>query len=342
MAGNTHKTSEGKISYSPLKTLLRNNIEQHLKDFGVLERKGKYSHIDILKQYIGMKVMTGQPVGGDMTDWVLFMEYQYLTSQRETIFPSSKEIIDMIVKSKFNVEQFDKIIPYADTFSIIMPDGYVSPSGVPIKSFMVQWQEENKVREEYRKICRLAGANTDFPPSENEGSMILNVMYIDKDNQAVRISGFNEDIKGMLSAVDKRENDVYAKAVGISSAKLDDLETKTLQVMVKIAVGMSVFGSAFSDFFEKGIPKNTKLKKVGEVNLNISSLVGVKLTDKIRVRRATSPSGHMRGHHFRQLMSERYYRNEHSDKPVGSRIIPVEGSWVGEAIDAVHTKDNHN
>jgi hypothetical protein len=47
-------------------------------------------------------------------------------------------------------------------------------------------------------------------------------------------------------------------------------------------------------------------------------------------REHSSPSGHYRSWHFRQLMNERFYKGEHKDKKIGSRIVFVSDSVVGQ------------
>jgi len=57
------------------------------------------------------------------------------------------------------------------------------------------------------------------------------------------------------------------------------------------------------------------------------------LTDAGKDQRDASQSTHYRSFHFRQLMHERYYKNEYENIPVGSRIVPVRDTFVNKDIE---------
>ncbi|WP_210498777.1 hypothetical protein [Vibrio crassostreae] len=323
------------LQYQPFKTFLMDHQIPFMRDFGMIGKKEKVDYKTAIALYGSYYRQFGRHMGEDMGDWVVMSEYRFLESDRYTVFPNSKSVLDSILRSKLNLTDFEALVPPAESFVVMMPQGYKTPSGVPLRSFLVQWADVRKNSSEYTRVSELSQNPVDI--QMGIGGVMLDVIMMDANLQAIRMSCFAKDVLKAIESNDA-EQDVFKLDEQVAGIKFDEEELKQTQAMIKLAVGLAVFDSAYDDFLIDGLPKGSKLKKVGEVGLNNSHVVGSNL--KLPQSAGGSKSGHIRGFHMRQLKDERYYRGEHAHKKVGSRCVPVSESWVGDSIESHTTNES--
>lgn len=276
----------------------------------------------------------GHEFGTHIADWVAMSEVRYLESDRFVIFPSSKELLDSIMRARLNVQDFDAITPPAESFVVMMPAGYKTPEGVPLRTFLVQWIRASRNTAAYIDVLDRAKINT-FKPEFVDDGMMLDVIMLDAETLALRSSNTASDVTKQIDAHDSH-NAHLETPKELSFVDTNELEQKQMKAMIKLAVGLAVFDSAYENFLVSGLPAGSKLKKAGAVNLDNAVVMSHAATTS---KGQHSKAGHIRAFHFRQLRDKRYYQGEHEGKPLGSRYVPVSESWIGEGIDSHTTNE---
>ncbi len=323
------------LKYQPFKTHLYDHSGAALQSMGLI---GEYKHLSPLEMFKAIARVyyaRGKQFGYAIGDWVFMSEVRYLNSDRFVIFPSSTTMLDSIMRAKLNIQDFDAIKPPAESFVVMMPEGYKTAEGVPMASFLVQWCRTTTNAAKYEHLIKQSGING-FTPAFKDDSMMLDVIALDKNKLALRSSNTASELLRIIdehdetNAIDKTPDD-------IRSAPTSEIEKKQMAAMIKLAIGLAIFDSAYDNFLIEGLPVGSKLKKVGQVNLKNAVVMGQNFTHKAP---ASSKAGHVRAFHFRQLRNERYYQGEHENKPIGSRYVPVSESWIGEDIDSHTTNES--
>lgn len=327
-----------KINYQPYKTFLIEHTEKSMREFGLIKKRDTVTpeHSMQFNCHLAERRISGQGFGNSMTDWVLMSEYAFLESDRYTIFPSSTDVLDTIMRSKLNVTDFDSLVPPAESFVVMLPHGYKTPTGIPLRSFLVQWSTMERNTALYNRLAKKL--NVDFHFIIHGTESMIDVIALDSELAAIRSSIYGSEVSDLLDATDYDNDDdsVFSKPDNLATLTADESELKQLQAMHKMAIGLAVFDSAYDDFLVKGLPLNTKLKKVGHANLDNAVTIGANLKP---TNDASRKSGHIRGFHFRQLRDKRFYTGQNANRPIGSRYVPVSESWVGDKIDSHVTNE---
>jgi hypothetical protein len=328
------------MRYQPYKTQVIDGMSDNLRKVGLIGRKDKVTLSQSLIHHRQLLKHAGARFGVQLEDWIAMTEHHYLTSDRFTIFPESTDILDTILRAKLNVTDFDSILPPANVFTVMIPEGYKTPAGVPLKSFLVQWDQYSSSLVRYNKLSNDYNLNATFAAPKNEAytstSSYLDVICPAEQGNYLRSSHNGEETLHLLALADEQEIFESRAPESIKVKEPSEVEAQQMRAMTKIALGMAVFDSAYDDFLTKGLPQVKMKKPPAGANLNNAHVVGGKTAST----GAKAKSGHIRSFHFRQLRDARYYQGEHASKPVGSRYVPVKEAWIGDEIDS-HTT-NHN
>lgn len=323
------------VKYQPYKTWVNTRLVKLCREYELIPQKGIPSFWDVTKAYNSMAAMMGKPFGVELLDFVMLNEAKFQQSDKYTLFPSSKEILNTVLRSKLNIADFNSIKPLSSSFVVMIPQGYKTPHGIPLTSFLVQWEDSNQLIKEYEEIIPTLGAIKGVEFGIDGHGRLLDVVALSKSGEAIRYSGYDSSIYSAIKDIDN--SDEFEKSVDILSGEQDEIEKQQCAAMVKLAVGLSVFNSAYDNFIVEGLPNDSKLKKVGDTELNKAAVFGL---ESQYVSPNTPKSGHVRCFHFRQLMHPKFYQGKHSNQELGTRWVAVSESWIGESISGHTTNDD--
>jgi hypothetical protein len=263
---------------------------------------------------------------------IILKEYMFLASDRLTIFPESTELLDTMLRSKLNVADFESLIPPDSVFAVAIPKGYTTPSGTPLSSFIVSWcdMEQDVKLATMVQEAALGGHQNIHSACEGKTLQILSLRAThsrQKVIESILSTNQAQQVHDVLNDVDITEDSL--------ASEIDMNDAYMAKAMVKIAVAIAVFNSAYDNFLSSGFPKGVKAERL----ISNGTVKSIRMSGK-GIRTESNPkAGHIRSFHFRQLRDSKFYKGEHANKPVGSRWVPVKEAWIGEDINA-HTAKN--
>lgn len=257
-------------------------------------------------------------------------ELVFSESNKLSIFPNSNELIDTMLNAKLGDFDFNLIKPPSNTFAVVMPRGYKSPDGILIPSFIVNWFKLSKMQNFMTEVLQ----SDVFSQCVSKESM----ERASKSELSITVSSY--DVKSRkINFQIASDDEIYEiqkyKPVGVANSESQNIDYTVMKnTMIKIAIAIAVFNSAYKNFLSKGLPKGAKIGKLTGGFISSSVIMGNDLAIPSSHR-----SSHLRCFHFRQLRHPKYYKGEYSDQPIGSRWIPVSETWVGDDIDAYTAKN---
>lgn len=297
-------------------TLLSNKkIAKSLKKaFGRLP-----TYEELLDQDTELAVSIGDVLAVNTNAEELFFE----RSGRKLVFVD-KSIVEMLNRAKFTANQFAKILPPQgfETFALCFEkDTYIEVAGRKVKLFPCQvtvMREKAMGELIHQPFFNLTGYEI---KRNKELDIAITVSY--KIGEVTYRSCVD-----VSEIIDKLNNNNIHQS---SDAKLhlnqflDDEEKLITNTLMRIAVQLLIFNSATNNqYLVKGFPSECKFRMPENTTRTTwrASHFNYKATHSV--------SSHIRSSHFRCLQNDRYYQNDFSHMPKGSRWILVKESFVGK------------
>ena len=246
---------------------------------------------------------------------------------RPAIFPESKEVLDQIRKTKFKVSMTEGILPPFETFMLCFPQGY-EVDGVRLPGCLVtDMAVEKRVEEVFKPTLKKVYSTLPGFADYDTGRFIA-INFRVSHNHKHRVCIPREQLPAVLEAETPQEvNDILGLLEYPESFNND--ESMNMQFhLIKIIAAIYIYAQAESSALKAGFPANNRPNIEGGQHKKTKDFTLTSVA-----RKGHTPSDHYRSGHYRQLTAERFYRNEHADKPVGSRFIWVKDTYVGKEID---------
>lgn len=300
--------------------------------------------------------MAGYALHKDFNNVIAHLNHNFKHHSNHVIFPESKEVVDSLMRTVItgnaNLSALKK--PY-ESFAFMMPEGYKTPSGRPLKSFIVNWGTHKELSTSFKRFAeyldpKIKGAHI---PSENDERMEIAVTFCCAEMQFAGIVAYIDDIVELFQDTKSNKElnlqeatDRITYEPGASRIAFDDQDEDGLACydMIKIAIALGIHKSVFGDkVWVDELPK-TKAHK-GSIPKDTLKIHGLKTNTKTpapsgKSRDRGELSGHIRGTHFRNLRSERYYQGDYAKLAPESRWVAVSESWVGYEIQPHTVKEN--
>ena len=246
---------------------------------------------------------------------------------RPAIFPESKEALDQIIKTKFRVSMAEVIEPPFESFMLCFPQGY-EIEGVRLPGCLVtDMRVEDRINRVFKPALKqIYNKIPEFDQHDTERFIAINFSVTNELKHRVCIP--RDKLPEVLEAKDPQSVEKILGLLHYEDVVMPDVSRQIQFHLIKIIAALYIYAQAESDALTAGFPAENRPNIEGgnykrTQDFTLGSVAGTGQT----------PSDHYRSGHYRQLVAERFYRNEHADKPVGSRIIWVKDTFVGKDID---------
>ncbi len=257
---------------------------------------------------------------------ILGEEQYWLEHSRVVIFPESISVLDKISKAKMSVDYMEFIQFPHESFYLAFPRSY-EIAGCPAEGCMVNFYALSERNDFYRHFFKKVGVKVIEEGSQTDDR--LAITYFSRYDRSH--SRFTLDIKGLshcLIAKNHIEYNDFMQEMPVlevgAPMKQTDKDMEYQFELLKLIAKIAIYSSAYSEGLTPGYPtlRPKKLEPKG-VKYNDFTLKAKHTTKKVE-----------RTWHIRQLMHERYYRNEHAAEARGSRLVFVSATDYDLKIEA--------
>lgn len=350
------------MSYKALTPVYESKLSKAFKKLSQKELEGKlknsiYTHSKNVMSFS----MTGM-LNSDLSEFDPYIEWTksivatdelYWNQQgRQVIFIESKEFVDAILSSKFDVDVVKNLKPLSDSFQLVLPKGCTDQDGNELPNVLVNWfktaQESMDVTTSINRESYIANGDIyeNFAEvqenlqqvmniGQKEVDQIMNKMVDNKDEgyhpeeyQILNLTMTYEDPETPIAVKSIYEHK-FAEALSGDVKKESD---RVINTVLKLILGLTIYVNA-GGHIREGFPTKKAATTKARKSLDKAANGGfkVKFISFAKEMKASS-GGFVRGFHFRNLKAERYYQGEHANEPKGSRWVFVSPSWVGGKV----------
>lgn len=271
-------------------------------------------------------------------------DYKWAEAGKRIVFIGGKMAHDLInskaIVSKVASKDFHITLPF-DSFMVSLPSDLTMPDGTAIPPFMVTVSSEKESLEGMLAVTHecaktYAFANQDKAIMDNNNPrthprLSFRFKVGNRLGQTATQLLDPEEIPQLMAAQSPQEFVELRRGKSLSSRSfsLEDSETTIGYYILKLLVSLSMYHEATGGkYLKEGLPEdsgNVGLKAyVREKNNANTSTLSPPLSEK----GYTDRKAHVRGWHYRNLRSDRYYQGEFASKPKGSRWVLVASSLV--------------
>jgi len=359
-----------KIKYNPYSFCSYENISG-FKKINIIDKNisGLNALHEVIKVIYDFDSSIIQGITGD----VLSEEYQWLyQSNRNVIFPQSKMLLKDIINIKFD-DKFH-FNPTFDSFMLMFPSHFkyqnfdqFEGALVTISTLAALHKNKNLFYSDIlseKKVKFINELNYNF---RNPNQTCISISYkmpadyIESSNKAntreskeaitYRCTLTEEQIKTALLSNSVDEYKKIGGRIDLNcdlDATLNDIEIKYQYALLKVVSSLLVFLQATQNkYLKPGLP-HQHIKNLSDIALNQGSINAINLMNpESDIKKTTgsatinkthsthSKKPHSRSWHIRAYMNEKYYKGKDwIDKPRGTRLTFIPGSWVGGDINA--------
>lgn len=284
-----------------------------MRTIDIKEKRVKEKHANYIHTYLNNRLDSKE----DNLAWDILQasvaEYSYLHYDSPTIFIEARDLVEVLYKANYDIEDNTFAFPLNGICSIAFPlntiiDG-INLSGVILINF----------EKHFSKTITIMSKDEIFPyaitylPGEQLEKLHhgIAIQFTSKDNLYKASIASYDDIKKIL------HNDPQTKV------------QKEIIIHLKIIIALCYYLKAFPDSLVKGLPRDIKYDKDKyQFNKNVMTIQTPQKIKDIHV------AMHLRRAHFRCLRNERYKRNEDGS----CRVLFISDIMVGGKIEAYTAK----
>lgn len=273
-------------------------------------------------------------------------EHFWVRSGANAIFPESAEVLDNLMRARFQMDAAEGFSLPFQSFIISMPQGY-KVDGLKIPSFLVSWFPYRQLEE---LIIGPFGRHAKFDKpllvnleDSTEDEMAISICYRDPVSPTAFARTFLSTAK-IPELLQARTNEEFTKDLAVYQKLsrvegLSDLDLHLQRIMMRLVAALGIYNMATDgDRLLPGFPGKQEPKLIGRAPA--SGFRSMTLANAFPpASDGSSPlaESYYRTWFFRQLRSERYYKGEFSEYSPGSRYVFVSDTVVGKQV-AAHTQ----
>lgn len=245
------------------------------------------------------------------------------------IFPKDSTTLNKILKTKYKVTMMEGIAPPFESFILCFPRGFtiegVQMPGCLVTDMPVEKREEEVIQNTYRKVYK-GGINT-----EGEKEPFIAINFTKNSEELFRVCVPRRRLPEVLASKSPKETEsILGKLHTRGGFETPENVFFIQHHLLKIIAAIYVYAQAEPTAIVPGFPADNRPNIEGNNHKRCSDFT---LGTVARQGSNDSPEAHYRSGHYRQLSNPIYYRGEHKDKPIGSRIVWVKDTYVGKEID---------
>ena len=262
-------------------------------------------------------------------------ELNWLKTGKTVYFPESLEMAQNLMNSAYTINSQDAFYDGDETFILSLPDGLEfdeCDKGSGLIVTISKHKDRMEMINDFTDWLGIDPVNVTVRGDQGKYTIAINYQNPFNSDMFLRVALPSNNA---LKALKMRNVEEYIQSMTDKNAfnykdsfDLDEEEFAYQFEMIRLVCGFLVYKKALPERITTGLPGinhkavETPLTK-GQDHHVIHSPKGTREVE-----------GHYRSWHFRNLVAERYYRNEHAKKPIGSRVFVVSYSYVFQDVDA--------
>lgn len=272
---------------------------------------------------------------------ILCDEFNWLyKSERNVIFPSGPEILTRLLDAKVDLSNPAPIRMPHESFILAVPKGFTY-KGIAIPPVMVAWCDTERTQVIVNQFTGVVVGCGDIKVqnwyTDDVGLFITYRGRSDNETSGLsfRANLATKDLPDVLRCEDAAH---YQKEFGsfsykfLHSSDLTPEEGEVQFLVVRLIAMLGMYSHAYPASLKSGYPGNEP--KFMEPRLHSKWSKSTISMPSAEVHGANTKAYHYRSWHFRQLLDKRFYKGEHAQKPIGSRVVFVRDSMVGRQVEA--------
>lgn len=258
-------------------------------------------------------------------------EWHWLNTERVVYYPGSMDLMRSLTAAKFSASDSAAFYDGFESFLLSFPAG-VSFSGKPAQSCMITICQHNlRAMSFLNKFTKsMCGVTVPVEHNMHGDGYSISVNYCDHDldgayTRLVLDSNLLPQylactsVEDHIKLVNKHNDFNYVGGITLS-----DTDHHYQYELIRFILRFLMYKKALPERIIDGLPgcNRQELESVYTTHRRHRVIQPPKINKE-------SPAAHYRSWHFRQLMHEKYYRNEYAEHEHGSRVIFVSDSFVG-------------
>lgn len=264
-------------------------------------------------------------------------EYQWLRGDKRVYFPVDLEMAESIMKGTYSVKDENAFYIEPECFILNLPEGLAFNGNSNGTGLMVTISPHDERAEtvygEFMKWLDLPNVNVNVDGTDGNFTIMITYMEDAKAEMYMRVAvpSFNAiKVLQMHSAEEYQKYMTETNRFNFKAGhRLNDKELAYQYEVMRFVCGFMVYKKALPQRISTGLPSMYSKATSTPLTKNKTNYIVKHPTGE-----RDNLTGHYRSWHFRQLMHERFYRNEHAKDKIGSRVIFVSDSYVIRDIDA--------
>ncbi|EPH6195607.1 hypothetical protein ACS3CU_001804 [Vibrio parahaemolyticus] len=285
--------------------------------------------IDPIKDVVRMLKLEGRNFGDNREHTAICNEFIFEDEGRFTIYPDSCELLESILAAKFNITSLVDVVPPQSSFSVMIPRGYVLPTGEKLESYMINWNTQFSHFNKHNALRERLGVQL-INNTSTENVCYITYTMRRSVNDIQDVGFYCDDLLKLINSQSHIEFNEYLESVGISGCVLSEHMYVRYKYAFKIALGLAVYMNVYDGFLTNGLPVSDRYTFNGKRKLKNAFVANSSVVEQL-----TSTCSHIRNAHYRQLRNQKYYQGEYANKPIGSRFVFVKQSLVGRGQQAM-------
>ena len=269
---------------------------------------------------------------------IMSEELYWKETSRHVIFPRNTEILYKLFTSRFSLEKSSGFTTPHKNFVLAFPKGY-EIDGTQAKGVLVTYMPfPDRMSEIHERFCDYLKQPMDYvAPSAYADRPVLTVAYQSPYDDEMLYS-FTVPERLIPECLSAGDPETYYEVLGAypkynMDFDLDERDRRYQYTLFQLIIRLSVYAMAYDGALVDGYPD------VRPKHLEPKGLKYRDTTLRMPALEKKDPKAHYRSWHFRQLVDERFYRGEHGNKPVGSRIVFVKDTVVGQKVEPETLKE---
>lgn len=270
-------------------------------------------------------------------EWSVYAEELYWLehTDRDVYFFNDENVVNQLIESSFNIRNFDGFYSGGvESFILALPkDCEINPRGGGFLVTLVDSDEgSGQLYDPFHERLGLPLPSVSRDGLVGKFSVSVNYEDVSGEMAIARLCLDSALISQFLNC---KNADEYSQIMSETNAFSYDTtyqvnQDETLNYMItRLVCAFLVYRHALPERIQKGYPQMRKeFGSSRAKNVNVYNVAGPK------VETGDTKAGHYRSWHFRQLMNERYYRGEHAQRPIGSRVVFVSDTFIGREVEA--------
>lgn len=273
-------------------------------------------------------------------------EYHWLRCGANAIFPENSDVLDNLIKARFQMDAVDGFTLPFESFMMSIPQGY-KVDGLRIPSFIVSMFPYRKMNDliispfiKHARFPKPVNLHLDDGP---EDEIAISLCYKDPTSSTAyaRTLISASQVPSILEAETSDELSadlkIYQNYHGVEG--LSEYDMKIQRIMLRLVAAIGIYNMATDGKrLMPGLPGAQEPKLIGKAPLRgLTNMTLENAFPPAKEGTHGTAESFYRTWFFRQLRDDRYYKGENARYAKGTRYVFVSDTVVGKNVEP-HTQ----